>query len=228
MEKMSILQSSTHADCSCVVFCRSQANLLLKAVNPEFNAELYRAYCEDGNIYYLWANVDKISDETSFTPVFIGEDIPPLKRREPILPGEAFDHQDSYYVTNLNPAGDLVIRRITVISNEQMLRQLLSDDEAFADINEIYLAKLYVIGKGKQFLTLAWGIVCENLFTYLPIADKDWSLFDEYDIGALLRERAVPGIPIKMHGKYFTPLHDPKDGWCLACSKELRLVPRIG
>ena len=100
--------------------------------------------------------------------------------------------------------------------------------EIGADDNEIYLAKLYVIGKGKQFLTLAWGIVCENLFTYLPIAEKDWSLFDEYDIGALLRERAVPGIPIKMHGKYFTPLHDPKDGWCLACSKELRLVPRIG
>ena len=66
-------------------------------------------------------------------------------------------------------------------------------------------------------------------FVYL-FADcrKRLVVFDEYDIGALLRERAVPGIPIKMHGKYFTPLHDPKDGWCLACSKELRLVPRIG
>lgn len=228
MGKMSILQSSTHADCSCAVFCRSQANLLLKAVNPEFNAELYRVCCEDGYVYYVWASVNEVNHEIAFKPVFIGEEIPPLERLEQIQPGEAFDHQDSYYVTNLNPAGDLVIRRITVISNEQMLRQLLSDDEAFADINEIYLAKLYVIGKGKQFLTLAWGIACENSVTYLPIVKKDWSLLDEYDIYALLRERAVPGIPIKMHGKYFTPLHDPKDGWCLACSKELRLVPRIG
>lgn len=228
MGKMSILQSSTHADCSCAVFCRSQANLLLKAVNPEFNAELYRVCCEDGYVYYVWASVNEVNHEIAFKPVFIGEEIPPLERLEQIQPGEAFDHHDSYYVTYLNPAGDLIIRRITVVSNEQMLRQLLSDDKDFSDINEIYLAKLYAIGKGKQFLTLAWGIVCENSVTYLPITDKDWSLFDEYNIGALLKEQAVSGIPLKMHGKYFTPLHDPKDGWYLECSKELRLVPRIG
>ena len=228
MEKMSMLQSSTQADYSCAVFCRSQANLLLKAVDHDFNAELYRVLGENGVVYYVWASINDVNSEIAYKPVFVGEEIPPIENFKPIAAGEAFEHCDNYYVTHLNSVGDLVIRRITVISNEQMLRQIFSDDEDYAEIDEIYLVKLYAIGKGKKFLTLAWGIVCEGSITYLPITDKDWQLFDEYSIGALLKERAAAGIPLKIHNKYFTPLHNSKSGWYLDCSTELCLIPKNG
>lgn len=73
MGKMSILQSSTQVDYSCVVFCRSQANLLLKAVAPDFNAELYRVLGENGVVYYVWASINDVNGEIAYKPVFVGE-----------------------------------------------------------------------------------------------------------------------------------------------------------
>ena len=228
MGKMSILQSSVQADASCVVFCRSQANLLLRNINPKYEASLLKVYDCEGEVYFIWADVNPKNEETAFITVFANEEdiIPAIEDAKPIKVGEAFNHEDNYYIMTQNMSDDLVIRRLSVLSDEKMVRQILADDVDFKDIESVSLSKLFAIGQGKQFLTLSWAIACsDGSITYLPILDKDWTLFDEYCIGSLLKEPAKSGLPIKMHGKYYTPVCDVLGKWHIECSKELKLVP---
>ena len=225
---MSILQSSVQADASCVVFCRSQANLLLRNINHKYEASLLKVYDCEGEVYFIWADVNPKNEETAFITVFANEEdiIPAIEDAKPIKVGEAFNHEDNYYIVTQNMSDDLVIRRLSVLSDEKMVRQILVDDVDFKDIESVSLSKLFAIGQGKQFLTLSWVIACsDGSVTYLPILDKDWTLFDEYCIGSLLREPAKSGLPIKMHGKYYTPVCDVLGKWHIECSKELKLVP---
>ena len=188
MGKMSILQSSVQADASCVVFCRSQANLLLRNINPKYEASLLKVYDCEGEVYFIWADVNPKNEETAFITVFANEEdiIPAIEDAKPIKVGEAFNHEDNYYIVTQNMSDDLVIRRLSVLSDEKMVRQILADDVDFKDIESVSLSKLFAIGQGKQFLTLSWVIACsDGSITYLPILDKDWTLFDEYCIGSL-------------------------------------------
>lgn len=228
MGKMSILQSSIQADASCVVFCKSMANLLLRNINSKYEATLLKVYDEEGEVYFVWADVNPQNKETAFRAVFAHEEdiIPAIEDAKPIKVGEAFNHQDNYYILTQNMANDLVIRRLSVLSDEKMVRQIWADDADAEDIENIFLSKLYAVGKGKQFLTLAWTVVCsDRSVSYLPILDKDWTLFDDYGIASLLKEPAKSGLPIKMHDKYYTPVCDVLGKWHIECGKELRLVP---
>lgn len=54
MGKMSFLQHTSNADASCIVFCRSQANLLLQERNRKCEAILLKVYDEDGNVFFVW------------------------------------------------------------------------------------------------------------------------------------------------------------------------------
>lgn len=229
MGKMSLLQSSCRADDSCVVFCRSQANLLLKAVNPKFEATLLRVYDKDGEVYYIWADINPQNDETSFCTVFAGEmdAIPPIEDAKPIEAGEVFNHEDCYYAVVQNKVKDVIIRCLTVLSNEQMLYELLADDEDFEDISSVSLVKLFAIGHGKEFLTLAWSVVCEGAITYLPVLDQDVVLLDEYNIGALLKEQVSLGMPVKLHEYFYTPLQDDNGQLYIERSKNPRFIPQF-
>ena len=224
MGKISILQSSVQADASCVVFCRSQANLLLRNINPKYEASLLKVYDCEGEVYFIWADVNPKNEETAFITVFANEEdiIPAIEDAKPIKVGEAFNHEDNYYIVTQNMSDDLVIRRLSVLSDEKMVWQILADDVDFKDIESVSLSKLFAIGQGKQFLTLSWVIACsDGSVTYLPILDKDWTLFDEYCIGSLLKEPAKSGLPIKMHGKYYTPVCDVLGKWHIECSKDI-------
>ena len=121
MGKMSVIQSSTNADARCIVFCKSQANLLLRAENPKYEATLLKVFDDEGEVYYVWADVNPENAETAFKAVFAGEDeiIPSIEKIQPVKIGEAFNHQDDYYVLVQNHFGDQIIRRITVLSNEK-------------------------------------------------------------------------------------------------------------
>lgn len=231
MGKMSVIQSSTDADARCIVFCKSQANLLLRAENPKYEATLLKVFDDEGEVYYVWADVNPENAETAFKAVFAGEDeiIPSIEKIQPVKIGEAFNHQDDYYVLVQNHFGDQIIRRITVLSNEKMVRQILADDVDFKDICEIYVSKLFAIGRNKQFLTVAWAIVCsDKSITYLPVLDKDWQIMEEYDVASLLKESAKSGIPLKMHSMFYTPFYNSALGrWHIEQSKEARLIPNF-
>ncbi len=231
MGKMSVIQSSTNADTSCIVFCKSQANLLLRAVNPKYEATLLKVFDDDGEVYYVWADVNPENKETAFKAVFAGEDeiIPSIEKIQPVKIGEAFNHQDNYYVLVQNHFGDQIIRRITVLSNERMVRQILADDVDFKDICDIFVSKLFAVGRNKQFLTLAWAIVCaDKSITYLPVLDKDWQLMDEHNVASLLKEPAKTGVPLKMHGMFYTPFCNSALGrWHIEQSKDARLIPNF-
>lgn len=225
------MQSSIQADASCVVFCKSMANLLLRNINPKYEATLLKVYDDEGEVYFVWADVNPQNKETAFRAVFANEEdiIPAIEDAKPIKVGEAFNHQDNYYILTQNMANDLVIRRLSVLSDEKMVRQIWADDADAEDIENIFLSKLYAVGGGKQFLTLAWTVVCsDRSVSYLPILDKDWMLFDDYGIASLLKEPAKSGLPIKMHDKYYTPVCDVLGKWHIECSKELRLVSMYG
>ena len=100
MGKMSILQSSVQADASCVVFCRSQANLLLRNINHKYEASLLKVYDCEGEVYFIWADVNPKNEETAFITVFANEEdiIPAIEDAKPIKVGEAFNHEDNYYI----------------------------------------------------------------------------------------------------------------------------------
>lgn len=231
MGKMSFLQHTSNADASCIVFCRSQANLLLQERNRKCEAILLKVYDEDGNVFFVWGDYNKFAFKTTYTAVFAGENeiIPPIEDAKPIKVGEAFSHGDNYYVLTQNDRGNLVIRRLNLLCEEKMVRKILSDEDDFGDISEVYLAKIYEINGRKQFLTLAWAVsYTDGFVTYLPILSKDEKLISQYNIAALLKERAVSHLPIKLHEMYYTPVRDVLGKWYIECSKELRLVPMYG
>lgn len=231
MGKINFLQHTSNADASCIVFCSSQANLLLLAENHECNAVLLKVYDEDSNVFFVWGDIDNKAKETVFTAVFANEDniIPPIEDAKPVKIGEVFSHHDNYYILTQNSNNDLVILQLHALCEEKMVRQILSDDDDFADIDEIFLSKIFVIGNCKQFLTLAWTITyADGFISYIPVLEKDEKLLSEYNIEALLKERAGSHLPIKMHDMYYTPVRDVLGSWHIECSKELRLIPICG
>lgn len=229
MRKMSLLQSSCQADNSCVVFCRSHANLLLKALNPNCEAALMKVYGEDGEVYYVWADINPQDKEGYFSVVFAGEAdiIPAIEDVRLINAGEAFNHEGNFYVVVRNKCGDIVIRTLNVLSNEKLLREVMADDADIKDIVSVSLSKFFVIGHGKEFLTLVWALVCgDNSVVYVPVLNKDLPLVEKYSLGSLLKEPAVLGMPVKLHDKFYTPMQDKDGKLYLSCDKNLRLYPR--
>lgn len=231
MGKMSFLQHTSNADASCIVFCRSQANLLLQERNRKCETILLKVYDEDGNVFFVWADYNQFAFKTTYTAVFVGENeiIPPIEDAKPIKVGEAFSHGDNYYILTQNDRGNLVIRRLNLLCEEKMVYQILSDEEDFANICEVYLTKIYTINGRKQFLTLAWAVsYTDGFISYMPVLNKDEKLLAEYNIAALLKERAVSHLPIKLHDMYYTPICNVLGKWHIECSKELRLTPIYG
>ena len=66
MGKMSFLQHTSNADASCIVFCRSQANLLLQERNRKCEAILLKVYDEDGNVFFVWGDYNKFAFKTTY------------------------------------------------------------------------------------------------------------------------------------------------------------------
>ena len=63
---MNLYKCSTQADASCVVYCRSQARLLLRAACPEaeINAKLVKVLSKTG-VFYVWTDMDSKNEEVA-------------------------------------------------------------------------------------------------------------------------------------------------------------------
>lgn len=228
MKKMDILQLSHDADESCTVFCRSQANLILRVFNPDSEAQLLKVYDEEDEVYFVWADLSQDDEDVTFCPVFAGEEdyLPPMESYDELEVGSAFCHGDNLYVVTQNEVGDVVIRGLEMICNESLLRKMLINSREDSEIAGVYLSLMYEIGKGKHFVTMAWCVSFDDeSLLYIPVLEKDLNLVTSDNVKSFLREPVEEGMPVKMHNFFYTPLKDENGEWYLVRSKNALFVP---
>lgn len=226
---MNLYKCSTQADASCVVYCRSQARLLLRAACPEaeINAKLVKVLSKTG-VFYVWTDMDSKNEELYFCPVFAGEeeDIPAIENVVEIKPYELFCHDGFLYYAHPKKNGDIVIRLITTFVTEDMIRLQMADDKEAAPVIEVYLVNMFAVGQGKKFVLTAWVAVCEDLtVNYIPVSFNDFELLAEHNIGALLKEEVLVGQPFRMRNKFCTLQKDNAGKLFLDCKKTLNFQP---
>ena len=229
MEKMDILQFCHNADKSCVVFCRSQANLILRVFKSNTNAQLLKVYDEEDEVYFVWADLEHDDEgEIAYCSVFAdeNEDLPPIESYDELKAGDAFIHDEKLYLVTQNDVGNIVIRGLEMIANEDILRKMIAGDNDDADIDGIYLSMFYEIGKGKHFVTMSWCVVFDDeSVLYIPVLEQDLNLLMPDNVDDFLREPVKEGVPVKMHDFFYTPLKDEKGEWYLRRDKNAFFVP---
>ena len=225
---MDISQLTHYVDESCTVFCRSQANLILRVFNPNIEAQLLKVYDEDDDVYFVWADLNQDEEEVTFCPVFAGEEdyLPPMESYDELEVGSAFCHGENLYVVTQNNVGDIVIRGLEMISNENLLRKMLTNNPEDAEIDGVYLSLMYEIENGKQFVTMSWCVSFDDeSLLYIPVLEEDLNLVTSDKVEYFLREPVKEGMPVKMHNFFYTPLKDENGEWHIVRSKSPLLMP---
>ena len=204
MSVLDLRHSSCQADEGCIVYCRSQANILLKT--PD--AKLFKITTQAGKVHYVWQDAPD-GYEYEF-PVacrafaeeddLADDDIFDVKIRQEIIPDEDIFCFGGYvYYLHAKPNSNLVIYRICAYSSQKIVEQIIAED--FHDIvaENIFLSNFFLLdGKCRKYIMTCWGIVYQDGFLYMPIFDEDRHYIHERDVTAYVREEIPPGT-VFMH-----------------------------
>lgn len=206
MKKLDLRLSSCPADNRCLVYCRSQADLLLGCDD----ATLYRVVTKRNRTHYVWGDegyplTGAACRAFQEDEIMLDDDIFDVKFMHKVIPEESIFCFGGYvYYLQSRIYGNTVIKRINAYSEQKIIESIMHDYFREYDLESVYLANFYVLeGNTRKYVMTCWGVVCRENLVYFPVFDKDRHFIHERDLDEYVKEEIPAGTIFTAHGKYY-------------------------
>lgn len=214
MKRSNLWHSSCQADEGCIVYCSSQANVLIDSQN----AKLFRITTATDKVHYVWRDSpDGYEYEfpaacRAFMEDFdmLDDDIFNIKNKQQIIPDkDVFCFGGYVYYLRHTANDNLVIRRICSYSSQEIAEAIVADDFPDEVAESVYLVNFYQLeNRGRKYTLTCWGVVLENGILYIPVFDEDRHFMEEVPIGAFLKEEIPVGTILTVRKMYYQVAED--------------------
>lgn len=206
MVKMTLRQSSCHADESCIVYCNKEANLVLHCSD----SVLARVTTTDGVYHFVWTDPHADLEIPEFCPIFKEDDEDAICEIEDIMVLQVNDifcfGGEAYYLSQ-NNRGTLIVRRICLYSSQEIVEKIAWYDDDPEPVTDD-LIKLYDLRGGKKFVMYTWQVHREHSVEYMPVFDGEDKLFDGLIHALTEKERMPVGSVLCHQHKSYVLLQD--------------------
>jgi len=225
MAKLNLWHSSCRADEGCIVYCKSQANVLMATSC----AKLFRITTNADKVHYVWRDSpDDFEYEFPIAcrafiepPDMLEDDIFDVKLIQEIVPEQDIFCFNGYiYYLHRKKNGNLIVRRINAYSSQKIIEQMISEDYHDIEIENVYFSNFYVVeAHGRKYVMTCWGIVYQDGFLYVPIFDEDRHFIYDRPIESYMKEEIPVGKVFMANKMYYQIAQDEENKFCLNYSR---------